>query len=443
METIAAIATPLVKSALGIIRVSGDDCFNIVQKVFNKDITSHPSRKIYIGKILDNNQKFIDEVVLLQYVSPKSYTGENLIELICHGSVLILNQVLSLLIKEGARMAQNGEFSMRAVLNKKMSLNKAEAINDFINCNSFAGLDLIKNSLEDKHSKSLFEIKNELENLVSNIEVNFDYPEYKDIEVVSIKKIKEISKSVIKKVRNLIDESTINNKIVYGVKVAIIGKPNVGKSTLLNALIGEERAITSNISGTTRDVVSSEKNIKGINFIFYDTAGIRKTKNKIEKKGIEFTKKTVEQADLVIYLYDKDDFKIVKEDSFLKKYLNKFIFVKNKNDLDKNKKIKSKDIVSISAKNQAINPLISKMFSKLNIGNANYSKSFLYNTRQIGVLKNVLENLENILKMCDSSTMDLLAVKLDETYKLILELLGLSFDEELNKNIFKNFCVGK
>ena len=298
-ETIVALATAPVKSALAIIRLSGDDCFDIVSKVFTKDLTKNPKRDIHFGYIKDGN-KNVDQVIVLTYVGKQSFTGENSVEIISHGSVLIANQIIELLLKRGARMATNGEFSSRAFLNGKIDLVQAEAINDIINATTNEAKELSMLSLEGETSKLFLPIKQKLGELLSRIEVNIDYPEYEDIEVISKNKIIEFCSEIIAEHEDLIKNGEKDRVFREGLKIAIVGKPNVGKSSLLNALIKEEKAIVTNIAGTTRDIVEGDFNLNGVPVHLFDTAGLRESDDLIENIGINKAKEKLYLCNVAI-----------------------------------------------------------------------------------------------------------------------------------------------
>lgn len=435
-ETIVALATAPAKSALAIVRLSGDDCFNVVSKVFTKDITKENKRSIHYGFIHDENNN-IDQVVLLTYVSPHSFTGENSVEIICHGSVLIANQIIGVLLKNGARLATNGEFSSRAYLNGKIDLIQAEAINDIINATTSEAKELSMISLEGKTSELFKPIKEDLAGILSEIEVNIDYPEYTDIEEVNRNKLLEVSKSILGRIENLIQQGEKDRLYREGLDIAIVGRPNVGKSSLLNALLNEDKAIVTSIAGTTRDVVEGNINISGVPVRLFDTAGIHESHDLIEKIGIDKAKEVINKSDLILFLVDEQGI-----DTELFEYIKnkKFILVHTKSDLV-NKKI-ANDIY-VSSINNDVEQLINKIKDIMNIGEVSLRPSF-NNTRQLGLLKTMSINLKRAIKDTEENQpIDLISTSLLLAYNCSLDLLGETNKNDLTQEIFSRFCVGK
>ena len=434
-ETIIALATPPAKSALALIRVSGDDCFKVVSKVFTKDLTHVKERGIHYGYIVDGDKK-IDQVVLLAYVSPHSFTGENSVEIITHGSVLIINQVIGVLLKNGARMATNGEFSSRAFLNGKIDLVQAEAINDMINATTEEAKDLSMVSLVGETSSIFRPIKDKIGELLSHIEVNIDYPEYEDIEEASKEEILQKCAGILGDIDNLIKDGEKNRIYREGIKIAIVGKPNVGKSSLLNALIKEDKAIVTEIAGTTRDIVEGDFNLAGVPVHLYDTAGIRDSKDVIEQIGIDKAKKAVESADLILFLVDETGVDNVLYNLIKNK---KHIIVNNKVDIFGGKE----HGVNISAKNHEVSALTDKIKEELNIGELTIKPSF-NNARQLGILKLMASQLKKAIEDTNNNQpIDLISVSIMSAYNCALDLLGENNKNDLTDEIFSRFCVGK
>jgi len=435
-ETIVALATAPAKAALSIIRLSGNDCFNVVSKVFSKDLTKVNKRDILYGYIYDEKNT-IDQVVLLTYVAPHSFTGENSVEIICHGSMLIVNQIISVLLKNGARMATNGEFSSRAFLNGKIDLIQAEAINDMINSTTEEAKDISMYALKGETSKIFYPIKEKIGEILSSIEVNIDYPEYEDIEEISKEKVLTICAEIEDDLKHLIDSGEKNKIYQTGLKIAIVGKPNVGKSSLLNALINDDKAIVTNIAGTTRDIVEGDMNICGVPVHLYDTAGLHESTDIIEQIGINKAKKILEESDLVLFVIDesgidKNLFELIKN--------KKYIIVQNKSDLIKDR---SKEYICVSAINKDVQPIINKVKDVMEIGEATIKPSF-NNTRQLGILKNMVVYLNQAITDCkENQPIDLVSSSIMCAYNLALELIGESKRNDLVDEIFSRFCVGK
>lgn len=435
-ETIVALATPPAKSALAIIRVSGEDCFRIVSNVFTKDLKDIKEKGIHFGYI-KNGSREIDQVVLLTYVAPHSFTGENSVEIISHGSMLIVNQIIQLLLKNGCRMATNGEFSSRAYLNGKIDLVQAEAINDMINATTLEAKDLSMESLKGQTSKLFKPIKDSVGEILSHIEVNIDYPEYEDIEQTSKEEILEKCSRIIGDINELVQDGESKRIYQEGVKVAIVGKPNVGKSSLLNSLIREDKAIVTDIAGTTRDVVEGDFNLSGVPVHLYDTAGIRDSSDVIEQIGISKAKKAVENADLILFVVDETGFDNELY-SMIKNQKHLVVF----NKVDITGKVDDNGI-HISAKNNDVGPLLLKMREVLNIGDLIVKPTF-NNTRQLGILKQMVFYLSNAIEDTkNNQPIDLISVSIMAAYNCALDLLGQNNKNDLTDEIFSRFCVGK
>ena len=438
-ETIVALATAPIKSALAIVRLSGDDVLDVVSKCCTKDLRNIKERTILYASIVDKGEK-IDDVVLLVYKGPKSFTGEDSVEIICHGSPLIAKQIVEVCMQNGARMATNGEFSSRAFMHNKIDLVQAEAINDVINATTKEAKKLNLLSLDGQTSDLLKPIKTKLADLLALIEVNIDYPEYEDIEVANKEKVVEYADDLVNRINLLISDGEKAQIINEGVKVAIVGKPNVGKSSLLNAFLGEDRAIVTDIAGTTRDVVEGHANIDGVVLHLYDTAGIHESNDKIESIGIEKSKKAIKDADVVIVVLDGSN-DIDDEDKQILEYTKEYnpIVVYNKSDVSS-----KDDRLSISALNNNIEPLTKKIKEVIGLDEKTFSKPALNNARQIGLLRKAKQSLLKAKQDAENDlTIDLVSVSLLEAYTAILEILGEANQIDLAKEIFSRFCVGK
>jgi len=440
-DTIVALATPPTKSALAIIRLSGPQTFEIFSSIFSKDLRGEKERGVHLGTITYLGE-IIDQAIVIQYIEPKSFTGENLLEIIIHGSPLIAQQLIEVLITKGARSANPGEFSSRAYLNQKMDLVQAEAIHDVIQATTIEAKRLSLLSLTGKTSEKLNPIRQRIADILSLIEVNIDYPEYQDIEQASKEKIIHDCSEIVDQLNTLIIEGEKGRLIKEGIKVAIIGKTNVGKSSLLNALINEEKAIVTDIAGTTRDVVEAELNLQGVVLKILDTAGIRQTENRVEAIGISKSIETVKQADLVVYVLDA-----TQPTKFENIELNKILETKpvievfNKSDLVGKHQANK---LYISAKSKDIQPLLDAMIQNLGIQEANYYTPSFNNTRQLASLKQIREYLQKAIEDAKQNlTTDLLSSSLQLAYQEMIRLLGLEGKMNLEGEIFSRFCIGK
>ena len=439
-ETIVALATAPLKSALSIVRLSGDDCFFVVNKIFSKDLTKYTKNSIIHGQIIDGTET-VDDVVLLLYIAPHSFTCENSVEIISHGSPIIFNKIIDLCIKSGARLATGGEFSSRAYFHGKMNLMEAESINDLINAESEESKKISMMALEGKTSLLIEPIKTKLGDLLSNIEVNIDYPEYLDIEEANNEKIVEFCRDILKYIDELIKNGNKGNIIKDGIKVAIVGKPNVGKSSILNALLNEEKAIVTNIKGTTRDIVEGKINLNGVIINLFDTAGIRESSDVVEEIGIKKSIEKLNDSDIVLCVFDSANFD--NEDKEILELVKnkKHIIVYNKSDLIKEKVA---DNLYISALNKDIEPLKNKILEILDLKKENYENPSIANVRELGLLRNIKEILNNVLRDTENNVpIDIINSEIKEAYLKTLSITGEDFDFDISKEIFSRFCVGK
>lgn len=439
-ETIVALATPPLRSALAIVRLSGDDCFFIVSKFFTKDITKVEKNTIYHGFIKDE-EELIDEVVLLAYKGPKSFTGEDSVEIMCHGSPLIFNRIIKVALKNGARLATNGEYSSRAYAHGKLNLMQAESINDLINAETEESKKLSLMALKGDTAKLIDPLKKSLGDILSLIEVNIDYPEYLDIEEANNEKIVEICKENIKYIKKLIKDGVKGNIIKDGINVAIVGKPNVGKSSILNALLNENKAIVTDVKGTTRDIVEGKINLNGVVINLFDTAGIRESSDEVESIGIEKSISKLKDSDIVLCVFDSQEYD--EEDKEITKLVEgkNTIFVYNKKDLVQNN---LDDKLYVSALNKDVEPLKKAIIEKLGLSKENYNNPSIANTREIGILENIKTILEQVLIDVKSEIpIDLINSELKEAYLKTLSITGKDNDFDIAKEIFSRFCVGK
>lgn len=439
-ETIVALATPPLRSALAIVRLSGDDCFFIVSKFFTKDITKVEKNTIYHGFIKDE-EELIDEVVLLVYKGPKSFTGEDSVEIMCHGSPLIFNRIIKVSLKNGAKLATNGEYSSRAYAHGKLNLMQAESINDLINAETEESKKLSLMALKGDTAKLIEPLKKSLGDILSLIEVNIDYPEYLDIEEANNEKIVEICKENIKYIKKLIKDGVKGNIIKDGINVAIVGKPNVGKSSILNALLNENKAIVTDVKGTTRDIVEGKINLNGVVINLFDTAGIRESSDEVESIGIEKSISKLKDSDIVLCVFDSQEYD--DEDKEITKLVEgkNTIFVYNKKDLVQNN---LDDKLYVSALNKDVEPLKKAIIEKLGLSKENYDNPSIANTREIGILENIKTILEQVLIDVKSEIpIDLINSELKEAYLKTLSITGEDNDFDIAKEIFSRFCVGK
>ena len=438
LETIVALATPPIRSALSIIRFSGENCFEIISQFFSKQINITKSTIMH-GFVVDGDTK-IDEVVLLAYKGPRSFTGEDSVEIICHGSPVIFNQIIELALKNGARLATGGEYTSRAFMNNKLDLIQAESINDLINAETKEAKNIALMSLDGSTSKLISPIKEDIGYLLSLIEVNIDYPEYEDLEEANIEKIKEITNKNIKYISSLIANGSKGRIIRDGINIAIVGKPNVGKSSILNALLNEDKAIVSSYKGTTRDVVEGKFVLNGILINLYDTAGIRESNDYVEGIGITKSIDKLNKADIVIAVFDSMD--LDEEDKkILDLVKNKdVIIVYNKSDINDY----NSDYIVTSAINKDVESLKQAILKKLNLNNENYVNPSISSTRELGILKNIKEMMVKVLNDASNGvSIDLLSADIKDIYLSILSLTGEDHDFDIAKEIFSRFCVGK
>ena len=439
-ETIIALATPPLKSALAIIRMSGDDSFAIASKIFSKKLDKIEKRDVFFGHISNNNQR-IDDVVLIAYKNPHSFTGEDSVEIICHGSMLIANQIIQALLANGARLATNGEFSQRAFLNGKIDLVQAEAINDVINAINDEAKNISLLSLKGDTSNIVLSIRNKIADILSLIEVNIDFPEYEDIEQANKDMIIHCVDEISSSVGNLLNEGEKAQIIRDGLKVAIVGKPNVGKSSLLNALLQEDKAIVTSIPGTTRDVVEGQVNLGGIPLNLFDTAGIRETSDVIENIGINKSLKAIDEADLVLLLLDASG-KVDDEDQQLLEKVkdHKHLIVYNKADLAN----KEEGHIYISAVNNDLGDLKKAIYRLFDINEDTFKTPALNNSRQLGLLTRAINELKKAREdALNDLSVDLIAVSIREAYNCLSEILGEDSSKDFSQEIFSRFCVGK
>lgn len=459
-ETIVALATPSGAGAIAIIRLSGADAIAIAAEVFEsvsgKDISKQKTHTIHLGHIVDGT-KVYDQVLLSIFKGPNSYTGENVVEISCHGSVFIQQQIIQLLLRKGAKMAQAGEFTLRAFLNAKLDLSQAEAVADLISSDNEASHQIAMQQMRGGFSNEIAKLREELLNFASLIELELDFAE-EDVEFADRTAFYELLTRIEFVLKRLIDSFAVGNVIKNGIPVAIVGEPNVGKSTLLNALLNEERAIVSDIAGTTRDTIEDELVIDGIGFRFIDTAGIRETKDVVESIGIQKTFEKIEQAQVVLFLVDSsqlsdDSLEALKSEieQIKNKYpLKTLLVLFNKMDLMSAALVESiqseiTNALLISAKNKTgIDELKNQLLSFVNTGALRNNETIVTNTRHYDSLLKALEEIQKVRFGLDNNiSSDFMAIDIRQALFHFGEITGQVSNDELLGNIFANFCIGK
>jgi tRNA modification GTPase len=462
-DAIVALATPSGAGAISIIRVSGQDAIQIGASVFksikNKDLTQQKTHTLHLGHIIDEG-KTLDEVLISIFKGPNSYTGENTIEISCHGSTYIQQQIIQLLLRKGCRVADAGEFTLRAFLNGKLDLSQAEAVADLISSDNEASHQIAMQQMRGGFSNEIAKLREELLNFASLIELELDFAE-EDVEFADRTQFHELLNRIEFVLKRLIDSFAVGNVIKNGIPVAIVGEPNVGKSTLLNALLNEERAIVSDIAGTTRDTIEDELNIGGIGFRFIDTAGIRETKDVVESIGIQKTFEKIEQAQVVLYLFESVKFKVSGSEYIteIEKVKNKYplkplVIVINKSDLISTEEIETirqelqtlnLKLETISAKHKTgIDELKNTLLSFVNTGALRNNETIVTNTRHYDSLLKALDEIQKVKFGLESNlSSDLMALDIKEALYHFGLITGQVTNDELLGNIFANFCIGK
>lgn len=450
-DTIAAIATSLGVGAISIIRVSGPDAIFIVNKIFKgKDLTKVPTHTIHYGHIVDK-EEILDEVLVSIMKSPKTFTMEDVVEINCHGGIVTTTRVLELLLCNGCRLAEPGEFTKRAFLNGRIDLTQAEAVSDLITATTEQNANLALSQLNGSVSSKIHELRNDLVEILTSIEVNIDYPEYEDIEDITSNQLVPQIKNILNKIKEILKQSKQGQLLKNGIKTSIIGRPNVGKSSLLNALLEEEKAIVTDIAGTTRDIVEGTIQFDGILLHIIDTAGIRKTNDKIESIGVQKSLDLLTSSDLVLFVLNNNEKLTKEEENILKKIKNKnYLIIQNKMDLENKlvlpKEIDTAKIVFMSAKNkEGINILkerIKTIFQLEQIETKDLT--YLSSARSISLLKQsseILEKAYNDLK--NNIAPDMVEIDIKEAWNILGNIIGETYDEELLDHLFSKFCLGK
>ena len=446
METIVAVSTALGQGAISIVRMSGKESINIINKIFKgKDLTKVDSHTINYGKIY-YKEEYVDEVLVSIFKAPKTYTKEDVVEINCHGSLFVVDKILEILIENGARLAKPGEFTKRAFLNGRIDLTQAEAVMDVINSQTESSLEVANIAMQGKVHKLVSGFREKLLNCIAKIEVNIDYPEYEDEFVVTNEYLKPMLLNLQKELEDILLKAKTSKYIKEGIRTAIIGQPNVGKSSLLNALLREDKAIVTDIAGTTRDIVEGKINVGGLLLNLVDTAGIRETIDAVEKIGVEKTKQVLNVAELVILLLDNS--KPLNEIDLELLELTKDktrIVVINKKDLEK-KNLYNGDAVEISLlDNKSAEIIENEIKKKCNISNINkIDATYIGNARQISKIKESLNSINDAIKGIEEGyPVDMINVDITSAWNSLGELIGQGNAEELINNLFTNFCLGK
>ena len=452
-DTICAIATSQGVGAISIIRVSGEEAVDIVAKIFKgnnlKEVSSHT---INYGKIVDKSGNIIDEVLVSVMLAPRTFTAEDTVEINTHGGIAPTNKVLELLLTSGCRLAEPGEFTKRAFLNGRIDLLEAEAVMDMINAKTNTQRELAVNQITGKVSGLINELRDDMVQIISNINVNIDYPEYDDVEIMTdevlIPKITKLKNKIVK----ILNESRNGRIIKDGIKTSIIGKPNVGKSSLLNALLEEDKAIVTDIAGTTRDIVEGQISINGILLNMIDTAGIRETDDKIEAIGVEKSIKMMNESDLVLFVLNNNE--PITDD--IRTLLNQldgknYIIIINKNDLERKLDLEGipvdkTNIINMSIlNNEGIDELKAKIVELFNISQIETTDpTYLSNARSISILESCLESIKEVeIGLGNNQPIDMIELDIKDIWEKLGTINGTTYEEELLDEMFSRFCLGK
>lgn len=448
-STICAISTSLGVGAISIIRVSGPDAIKIVNNLFDgKDLTKVPTHTIHYGHIVFNKE-IIDEVLVSVMLAPKTFTMEDIVEINSHGGPATTNKILELLLLNGCIQAEPGEFTKRAFLNGRIDLVEAESISDLISSQTEKSRKLAINGVTKNISNKINDIRKDIMDIQANIEVNIDYPEYEEGEKYTKESLKPLIDKVYSKINELLSNSKNGKIIKDGISVALVGKPNVGKSSILNALLEEEKAIVTNIPGTTRDIVEGKINLDGIILNIIDTAGIRKTNDIVEQIGVEKSLKMIGEADLIIYVLNNNE-ELTSEDlETINELQSKqsIIFI-NKNDLDNKidlSKLSNYNIITGNTLNyEGLTNLkneIKRLFNLNEIEQEDYT--YLSNARQIALITKAKDMIENIYNNYENVPIDMFTIDLKNTYETLGEIIGATYKDDLLDELFSKFCLGK
>lgn len=445
-DTICAISTAI-GGAISIVRVSGNETIDIVNKIFKgKDLTKVKSHTIHYGFIMEQDKK-IDEVLVSVFKAPKTYTKEDIIEINTHGGITTTNKVLELLLRNGCRLAEGGEFTKRAFLNGRIDLTQAEAVSDLLTATTEKARSLSLNQIGGDLSKQIKNVRKIILELLANIAVNIDYPEYEDALDITNELLNNKIPTILDPLNKLLSTATSGKIIKEGINVSLVGRPNVGKSSLLNKLLQEEKAIVTDIAGTTRDIVEGSISLEGIKINFIDTAGIRETQDIVEKIGVDKSKEFMKKSDFVICVINGNE-NLTKEDQEILKEIEdkKHLIFVNKNDQKIIVKINKENVIygnTISI--DGIDQLKEKLIQEFNLDKINNNDiTYLTNARQIALIKQAIKCLEKVLELVNSKIpVDMLEIDIKKSYDLLGEITGETYQDELLDELFKNFCLGK
>ena len=456
-DTICAISTAPGKGAVSIIRISGNEAVQVTNQLFQahnkKKISLNNSNTVILGNIIENSM-FVDEVLITIFKAPKSYTGEHVVEIACHGSTYIQSKIIQLLITQGCRLAKKGEFTLRAFLNGKLDLSQAEGVAELIASENKQAHSIAMQQMRGGFSNEIQNLRNKFIKFASLIELELDFSQ-EDVEFVERKELLELTNKIKRKTKNLLESFKLGNAIKNGIPISIVGQPNSGKSTLLNQILNEDRAIVSNIKGTTRDVIEERIIINGYEFRFIDTAGLRKTRNKIEKIGIQKTYEKINQSAFVLYLIDKEDFNIKKIENEIQEIqsqlneIGSIIIVANKDDINQEKIIISNqnkyDILNISAKQgKGVDKVLSSILEKIEDWKKLNNEIIIINQRHFESLINTLQSVKDVEKGINSNISgEFLSSDIKTALNYLGEITGEITNEHLLDSIFKDFCIGK
>ncbi len=447
-DTICAISTSIGIGAISIVRITGPEAIDIVDKVFSGNLSDKKTHTIHYGHIIDNGN-VVDEVLVMLMRGPKTYTTEDTVEINCHGGISTTQKILEILINNGARLAEPGEFTKRAFLNGRINLLEAESVNDLIVAKTDAARTLAINNVDGKLTKKIRELREKIVKILSNIEVNIDYPEYTDELEVTHELMNKYLSEITKDLDNLVSGAKNGRLIKNGVNIAIIGKPNVGKSSILNYLLDEDKAIVTSIPGTTRDIVEGTITLNGVALNFIDTAGIRETDDVVEKIGVDKSKNIAKNADIIIYVLNNNE-EISSEELETMGNLDskKTIIFVNKSDLEQKinfGNISREIILGNTVSDNGLDNLLVAIKNKLNLDSiVNKDMSYLSNIREITLVNKANDALNSANKSLEEGLpIDVIEIDLKRAWEYLGEIIGDAYEDELVDNIFSNFCLGK